>query len=180
MSDYDLHKKAAALVRDAGNHLVGRTRLQKITYLSQLAGYANDFPFHYKHYGCFSQELADAMEIAAGLGLVHEEETPSEWGGWYSVYTRDPEKDLAVRSDPGRAAFLAFAAEQSAIELELAATAAFLYESEGYGRTKGKGDPWEETAMRKPSKAAEGRLERAKATYRRLRQMQTPKQLPDI
>ena len=66
---YDLHEKAAALVRDAGGKLVGRTRLQKVAYLTQLAGFARDFPFEYRHYGPYSEELAEAMEIASGSTL---------------------------------------------------------------------------------------------------------------
>lgn len=60
-----------------------------------------------------------------------------------------------------------------AVELELAATAAFL----AYERFP---DPWAETARRKPEKAESGRLERARQLYERLRQIQTPQQLPAI
>ena len=66
MMGYDLHVKAAAIVRDAGGRLVGRTRLQKVAYLTQLAGFAGDFPFEYRHYGPYSEDLAEAMEIAVG------------------------------------------------------------------------------------------------------------------
>src|SRR3546814_13860554 len=84
MSEYKLHQSAAALVRDAGGELVGRTRLQKVAYLTQLAGFADDFQFDYRHFGPFSEELAEAMEIAAGLRFVVEEERHTEWGGWDS------------------------------------------------------------------------------------------------
>ncbi len=180
MGDYDLHLKAAALVRDAGNRLVGRTRLQKVTYLSQLAGFAEDFRFGYRHYGCYSEDLAEAMDIASGLGVVNEEEKRSEWGGWYSIYTVDPAKTLDVEGHSERSHFLSEAAKMGVIELELAATAAFLHDVEGFGRHEGKPDAWAETAMRKPGKAADGRLELAKTSYRRLRELRTPKQLPDI
>ena len=55
------------------------------------------------------------------------------------------------------------AAQIGAIELELAATAAFLAEAEHVA------DPWAETARRKPEKAGNGRLEQAKLAYQRLR-----------
>ena len=159
---YDLHVKAAALVGEAGGRLVGRTRLQKVAYLTQLAGFADDFSFEYRHYGPYSEELAEAMEIAVGLGIVKEEERESASGAWYSIYTAD-----AAGADNERARFIAAASKLGAIELELAATAAFLYTEEGC-HGGGDGDPWEVTAQRKPSKAVKGRLRKAKADYKKL------------
>jgi len=89
MRNYDLHRRAAEIVREAGGQLIGRTRLQKVTYLMQLAGFSDDFPFEYRHYGPFSEDLANAMEIASGMGLVAEEERRTDWGGWYSIYSVD-------------------------------------------------------------------------------------------
>lgn len=177
MAGYDLHEKASAIVHDAGGQLVGRTRLQKVTYLAQLAGFAGDFPFEYRHYGPYSEELAEAMDIAAGLHLVEEEERETEWGGWYSIYNVEP-SNLSP-SDADRAQFVAAAAKIGAIELELAATAAFLYAEERIGQD-GKGDPWKEAAKRKPKKANDGRLRRAKAAYKKLRALATPRALPPI
>lgn len=116
------------------------------------------------------------MEIAAGLQLVQEEERKTDWGGWYSIYRVDPS---AFTPDAERAGFVAAAANIGAIELELAATAAFLYAKEGIGRD-GKGDPWNETAQLKPDKAGNGRLEQAKAAYKKLRNIATPRPLPPI
>lgn len=174
MATYDLHERAASLIADAGGELVGRTRLQKVAYLSQLAGFSDDFDFEYRHYGPFSEELADAMKLATGMRLVTEEERSTDWGGWYSVFK-------SVRggtSEYDRKRFLEAAAKVGAIELELAATAAFLFSVEGFGSIHG--DPWEETARRKPEKAADGRIELAKAAYRRIRALPTPVPLPDI
>jgi hypothetical protein len=180
MAEYDLHKKAAAIVRDAGGRLIGRTRLQKVTYLAQLAGFADDFQFEYRHYGPYSEELAAAMEIAAGLQIVQEEERETDWGGWYSTYRVDPETHPEEQSCVKRAEFVAAAAGIGAIELELAATAAFLYSEEEIVGQNRKKDPWKETALRKPDKAANGRLKRAKSAYRKLARIATPKQLPPI
>ena len=66
-----------------------------------------------------------------------------------------------------------------AIELELAATAAFLYAEEGISRD-GEVDTWKETARLKPDKAGDGRLKRAKAAYKKLGKIDTPKPLPPI
>ena len=171
---YDLHEKAAAIVRDAGGRLVGRTRLQKVAYLTQLAGFASDFPFEYRHYGPYSEELAEAMEIAVGLDIVREDEAVSASGSWYSIYNTE-----RADGDRDRARFISAAAEIGAIELELAATAAYLYAEEGLRGGRGR-NPWTITAQRKPRKAAEGRLERAKAAYRRLCCIATPGALPKI
>ena len=175
MSGYDRHLRAARIVREAGGQLVGRTRLQKVVYLAQLAGFGEEFDFEYRHYGPFSEDLATAMEIASGLGVVQEEETRAQWGGWYSTYRateRTPEPQ------PERSAFIAAAAGIGAIELELAATAAYLSEREGI--TPPRGDPWEATRELKPDKATPDRLERAKAAYRSLMAQHTPRPLPAI
>src|SRR3546814_3903364 len=111
ISDYKLHQSAAALVRDAGGELVGRTRLQKVAYLTQLAGFADDFQFDYRHFGPFSEELAEAMEIAAGLRFVVEEERHTEWGGWYSIYKLNDDKIPRNSLDETRRAFVSAAAK---------------------------------------------------------------------
>lgn len=170
----EAHVEAARFVREAGGNLVGRTRLQKVAYLTQLAGFGKVFPFSYRHYGPYSEELANGMEIARALGLVMESEQRADWGGRYSIYRTTDRTPPAM--DDARARFVAEAAKIGAIELELAATAAFLQADE-----KVSGDPWEATAQLKPDKAAEGRLERAKRAYKTLRSViKTPVELPDI
>jgi uncharacterized protein len=179
MTGYILHHRAAAIIQDAGGELIGRTRLQKVTYLAQLVGFSDDFSFEYKHYGPYSEELAEAMEIATGLSLVEEDERRADWGGRYSIYSSHGGQVVGYVDDAHRRAFVRAAANIGAIELELAATAAFLYSSEGFGQN-GKGDPWVETARRKPEKASEGRLERAKVAYLGLAQLPVPQPLPHI
>lgn len=176
---YDLHDKAAALVRDAGGRLVGRTRLQKVAYLAQLAGFDDQFRFEYRHYGPYSEELAEAMEIAAGMRFVEEEERKTDWGGWYSIYKIGDCAALRTPTVAERAEFVTTAAHISVIELELAATAAFLYEKEGVGQGNNQ-DPWLKTAQLKPDKAKDGRLEKAKDAYSSLRKLKTPRSLPPI
>jgi len=176
MSSRRPHLAAACIVQDAGGELVGRTRLQKIAYLMKLAGFGDDFTFEYRHYGPYSEDLAQAMEIAVALGPVNEEERVADWGGRYSVYTLR-ERGLAPDSD--RARFAQQAKRVDAVELELAATAAYLYVAEGVGAQAG-GNPWQETRRRKPSKAANGRLERAAQAYEELRKTKTIKPLPKL
>lgn len=170
------HLAAAQIVHDAGGELVGRTRLQKIAYLMQLAGFESNFAFEYRHYGPYSEQLAQAMEIAVLLGPVHEVERKTDWGGRYSIYSLDG-ADLGA--DPRRADFVQKAKGVNAVELELAATAAYLFAAEGIGRVV-DGNPWHETSRRKPSKAAEGRLERAAQAYEELRKFKTHSPLPEL
>lgn len=172
MADKPDRQKAAEIVRDAGGQIVGRTRLQKVAYLLELAGYGEGFRFEYHHYGPYSEELADAVRMAEAFDLLTEEERRAGWGGAYSVFTAT---ERAGRSpDPERARFAQTAAGVDSIELELAATAAYL------AAVEGRKDPWEETARRKPEKADGERIEKAKAAYRTLLGVKTPKRLPKI
>lgn len=73
--------KTAAIVRDAGGRIVGRTRLQKIAYLLSITGLEDGLPFAYKHYGPYSEDLATASRDADLLGLLSETEQQASWGG---------------------------------------------------------------------------------------------------
>lgn len=159
------------IVRDAGGCIVGRTRMQKVAFLLELAGLGEGFRFEYKHYGPYSEELTEAAKMAASFGLLSVEERQTAWGGWYSVYEA---KQGGTITDARRAALASEAVKLDSLDLELAATAAYLKAFEGYG------DPWAETEKRKPEKASEGRLESAKAAYHRLRTFEVPNPLPDI
>ena len=147
----------AQVVRDAGGEIVGRTKLQKTIYLLELARFVSRFRFGYKHYGPFSEDLAEAADLAAAFGLISER--PASWGGTYSVYTA-PAGELSAQ--PSRVRLTRAAAGSDAVLLELAATAAYLAQ-------EGRSDPWAETARRKPDKAADGRLAEAKGLYHELR-----------
>jgi len=164
--------KVVAIVRDAGGTIVGRTRLQKTAYLLELAGLGEGFHFSYRHYGPYSEELASAVRDANALGMLSEEERPAVWGGLYSVFTV-PEVAPGDEVDRSRIRLVREAAAASAIELELAATAAFL-------ANRGSRVPWGDTAKFKAGKARDGRLENAKMLYRSLQQIGTPKPLPPI
>lgn len=164
--------KAAEIVRDAGGQIVGRTKLQKVAYLLELAGLGDGFDFKYRSYGPYSEDLASAIRVARASNLVTEEEREATWGGKYSIYCSTPRAGERVSGE--RARFAEEAAKISSIELELAATAAYLYAVEGCR------NPWERTEQLKPDKAREGRLERAKEAYRQLLALPTRKPLPKI
>lgn len=176
MATFEPHVAAARIVQDAGGELVGRTRLQKIAFLMQLAGFGSEFKFEYRHYGPYSEDLAQAMEIAVALGPVKEEERTADWGGRYSIYTTTLH---AENADRNRSEFIQQAKHIDAVELELAATAAYLFCIEGIGKEK-QGNPWLETKRRKPSKSEEGRLERAFQAYNRLKSALTLASLPEL
>lgn len=167
----DAHE-AAAIVRDAGGSIIGRTRLQKIGFFLEAAGLGSGFQFRYKHYGPYSEELAAATAHAGALHLLTENIGTASWGGQYSAYYAQLTPDDFT--PPARVQLAAEMATADAVELELAATAAYLAAYENYP------DPWEETARRKPDKADGGHLELAKQLYHRLRSIPTPRPLPNI
>ena len=170
MSKSDI-EKVAAIVRDAGGSIVGRTKLQKISFILEAAGLGEGFSFEYYHYGPFSEELANAAKDAAVLGIVTQKEQQTSWGGFYSRY--EVATDVATVPDSIRSKIAQEGAHANSIELELAATALFLAK-------EGDSDPWGETARRKPEKAEGGRLERARELYRKLQKFDTPEPLPVI
>lgn len=163
-------EKVAEIIRAAGGRVVGRTRLQKIAYILEIAGVGEGFPFEYRHYGPYSESLSVATRGAKVLGLVDEEEHVASWGGAYSVYTTNFDNDQHL---PAREAIAQQLVNCDSVELELAATAAFL-------SLEGHQDPWSETAKRKPEKAEAGRIDNAKRLYRRILEIDTPKELPHI
>lgn len=178
MSSRQPHVIAARIVQDAGGELVGRTRLQKVAFLMQLAGFEDAFSFEYRHYGPYSEELSQAMDIAVLLGPVQEVERVADWGGRYSIYSLKAQVS-EMDNDADRAYFVQQAKQIDAVELELAATAAYLYEVEGIGKIY-PGNPWEETARRKPTKVVGGRLVKAAQAYEELRKVKAINPLPEL
>ena len=164
-------EKAAAIVRDAGGEVVGRTRLQKVACVLELTGLGDGFQFSYKHFGPYCKALTTASHDAYVLGFLTETEQSTSWGGWYSIFRTELEPDPSV--SPARRALACNAAKANSIELELAVTAAFL-------ASQGIDDAWDETERRKPEKAADGRHARAKKLYATLRKIKTPEPLPNI
>lgn len=165
-SDFE---RVVQIVSDSGGRIVGRTKLQKIAYLLEATGLGEGFSFQYRHYGPYSEELTAAARTAKLLGALDEEERATNWGGSYSIYS----VPTTTNGSSPRARLASLAASADAIELELAATAAFL-------AAEGSGDAWGETAQRKPEKASIIRLQGAKDLYRKLQQVATPRPLPQI
>ena len=166
----NLEKRIAHIVRDAGGRIVGRTKLQKLTFVLVSAGLESEIPFLYKHYGPFSEAVASASRDAHLLGFLREKEDPTSWGGFYSTYTVD--ETIPDDVPLPRRQLASIANNADAVELELAATALFLAVE---GKTQ---SVWLETERRKPDKVSGGRLERAKLLYDQMRGVATPKPLP--
>ncbi len=162
-------KRVSRIVLDAGGRVEGRTKLQKMAYLMEVTGLGEGFAFGYRRYGPYSEELESAARTEELFGNLKEEEHPTTWGGFYSIYTvADQTSETSERTELAR-----IAADASSVELELAATAVFL-------AARGVEDPWAETARRKPKKANETRLNNAKQLYKKLQCVETPKPLPAI
>ena len=168
----DLAQRVADVVRDAGGQVVGRTKLQKLIYLLVASGLEEDVHFVYKHYGPYSELAAEAARSASLLGMLNEREELASWGGSYSIYS--VAVAAANAGDSPRIALLRLGRSANSIELELAATALFLFREEGVN------DPWKETERRKPDKAAHGRLDGAKQLYQQISAVRTPVALPNI
>lgn len=158
------------IVASADGEIVGRTRLQKTAYLLFATGLgAQQFRFRYRHYGPFSENLASISDLSKIFGTLQEDQQPSSWGGTFSVFRTDA-NPTSEKGSP-RVQLIQIAKQANPIDLELAATSVFL-------ALEGCGEPWEETAARKPDKAA--RLESAKALYRKLQGVDSPTPLPSI
>jgi uncharacterized protein YwgA len=164
-------EKAAQIILDAGGELVGKTRLQKVAYILEITGLGFGFSFEYRHYGPFSEDLANGLVDAEVRRLISHEERPATWGGTYSIFraTGSSSKSAVL---PSRDRVLQATVKANPVALELAATAAFL-------AIEGNPSPWAETQRRKPEKADKF-LDSAKDLYRQLRLVDTPKALPEI
>ncbi|MGP8269222.1 MAG: hypothetical protein ACLQLH_04075 [Terracidiphilus sp.] len=165
-------ENAADIIRDAGGKIVGKTRLQKIAYLLEISELGCGFSFEYRHYGPFSEDLANAVVIAQFADLITEEDHTASWGGSYSIF-RTKSGPTNSNINPARKRILELGMEANPISLELAATAAFLAK-------EGNSDAWEETRRRKPEKAKKW-LKEARVLFASLKSVKNiPNKWPSI
>jgi uncharacterized protein YwgA len=162
-------ERAAKIISDAGGHIVGRTKLQKIAYLLEAMGLGEGFNFEYKHYGPYSENLSSALRYGDMLGTITEEIKTAAWGGHYSIFTSTLPSSTPNNSARKKVVDLGNSADP--VELELAATAVLL-SFEGYK------DPWKETEQRKPEKAAGGRVDKAKVLLCRFKELDENDKIP--
>ena len=166
-------KSVAAIIRGAGGKVVGHTRLQIIAFLLDRAGYGDGFRFKYKHFGPFSEEMAEATRTGVLFREVQEREQATDWGSTYSIYRVEGQCPSTAHADRQELVKWLADTDQSVIQLELVATAIFMSE-------KNYDSPWEETKRRKPQKSEMGRLEGAKQLFEVLRKFDVPNPLPDL
>jgi len=147
-----------------GGELVGRTRLQKVAYLLHRCGgnFALSFVYHY--YGPYSFDLADGCTDARAEGRIEIEERPGRYGIQYAVFRTGEKNGTPVGM--GNLALdrahelVEKMTKVSDIVLELAATIVFFRDEGGYlDRNKAIA----ETKVRKPIKATDERVARARA-----------------
>lgn len=153
------------LVALNGGELVGRTRLQKQTYLLDRCGANFGLRFTYHHYGPYSFELAGGCADAqAEDRIVVDERVGRHHGVPYAIFMLA--KEPAARD--GLGALTAAQARSllgkmqgvSDIVLELAATIVFLRDEWPYYGKERTG-PVEETKARKSRKATNERIKEA-------------------
>lgn len=166
-------KAVCELIALAGGRLVGRTKLQKSACILELVGVGYGFPFGYRHFGPYSEELKLACSDADALGYIEEQTEIAAWGGWYSVFLAKNAVPIENATQNLRSEILGVTASADPVELELAVTAAFLAANRSV-------DAWKELVVRKPTKATPERVEAAKDLYKKLASIRTPKELPAI
>jgi hypothetical protein len=163
-------KDVAAVVSAAGE-IIGRTRLQKTVSLLEMAGVGYGFVFDYYKFGPFSDDLVVSIERAVDLDYVEEHVRRANWGGIYSKFSTRVHRLTGVQA---RDELIVLARDADAVALELAVTAGFL-------AREGVTDPWKEVRARKPEKADNSHLTKAKALYQKFRQVKgIPNPLPEI
>ena len=153
----------AALLRAAGGRLVGRVRLQKVTFLLDKLGLNSGFRYNYGNYGPFSHDLDNAVADAEAFGLVEETFDRRQIdGARYSIFeltddaSRSP-TNTGQLNETVLDCHLKTFAEADVTVLELAAMANWLAEDE-------KLTDWrDELRRRKGPKVRGGRLDRALA-----------------
>ena len=84
MNATDLVVKLIAL---HGGTVVGRTRLQKRTYLLHRCGGNFGLNFVYHHYGPYSFDLADGLTDARAEDLIEIKELPGRYGVPYATFS---------------------------------------------------------------------------------------------
>lgn len=144
----------------ADYQIVGKIRTQKIFYLLEQMGMNSGLRFSYHHYGPYSEQLANSLDIATLFDDNWDETSKDNgFGGTFSVYEFN-NREYKVDQVGG----LNFPAAASAVEkmksfpskvIEIAATIHWL-------KNKEELDNWKvELKRRKTSKADDATIERA-------------------
>ncbi len=162
--------------------LIGRTRLQKMTYLLDRCGAEFGLPFEYYRYGPYSFELVGGLNDALADERIDVEERPGRHKVPYAVFRTGAERPKILGNLPAEraASLLGRMKYVSDFVLELAATVVFLRDEWHYfGKDKvaaadATDAAVEETKRRKSLKATPERLDKALALLRELGLAQAP------
>ena len=151
--------------------IIGRTRLQKMFCLLDLAGINTGFEFTYRYYGPYSEELRDVVNGVCAFGLAKEEIMQTNWAS-YSKYTINKNVDEAESGDICKKIVqICTNANTNAIALELATTAAWLKHS-------GESEPWGKVEELKSEKSEQ--IGAAKELYKKLKEADKENRLPTL
>jgi uncharacterized protein YwgA len=151
----------SSIVHLNGGSLVGKTRFQKTVYFLEVANLGSGMYFDYHHYGPYSEELSSTVEDSLFLGQLQSEQKKTAQGFEYTEFSVPEDRAQRTTNDEKISAVLSVLKKYDSISVELAATADFLKRSEFE-------DYWAETASRKPSKATQNRLAKAKQLFSEL------------
>lgn len=151
----DNFSAVSTIVHLNGGSLVGKTRLQKTFYFLEVANLGFGMHFEYYHYGPYSEDLSNAVELELILGPLSSEKKKTAQGFEYAEFSALDFEGEDIPSADQRIKVLDILKDYDSISVELAATADFL-------RRSNFSDFWAETAARKPSKASTNRLDKAK------------------
>ncbi len=151
--------------------LIGRTRLQKITYLLDRCGAEFGLPFEYYRYGPYSFELVGGLNDALAEERIEVEEKPGRHKVPYAVFRTEAEQPKTLGNLPAErvVSLLERMKYVSDFVLELAATIVFLRDEwHYYGKNRvtaanTTSAAVKETKRRKSLKATPERLEKALA-----------------
>jgi uncharacterized protein YwgA len=153
--------QVSALIKLAGNQIVGKVKLQKIVYLLDKIGMNSGFIYSYHHYGPYSSALSDEVDWEVFTGDIEEQERNRVSDGvpyviFRSADTVDVPKGKIGELEVGDVARYATVLNgYSSTELELAATAYWLANEEAIK------DWRSELRRRKGIKTEGGRTEKA-------------------
>jgi len=138
--------------------LVGRTRLQKQSYLMDRCGANFGLWFTYHHYGPYSCDLARAVKDATSSKRIQMEERPGRHGVPYAIFTSfgnaEPPEHLGNLGAKRASELLTIMGGFSDVALEIAATVVFLHDHWDYFG-KPKVSAIDETKRRKSVRATD-------------------------
>ena len=120
------------LVEAGQGQIDTRIRIQKEAFILAALGYphlpVNSFTYH--HYGPFSRELSDTLQVAVSSGLLQESQAPGADGGFKYIYHLTDSGKTYLSEAGGEIGELKSVVDRLGREhwraLELAATSLFL------------------------------------------------------